>query len=726
MTIPWRKRPDLQITPPKKGGRRVWSVKDPVSLSYYEHRDEEYFVLSRLEQPCSIEGLCAEFGNRFRPQTLAPHILEQFLGQLIQQGLLVSCQPGYGKTLRQRATASEHRQRWQKLTNLLAIRFRGFDPDKMLTWIVKRCEWLFSPWFLAACGLLIAAAIVLVLSHFDELVARLPEARAWLTAQNLMLLACVLSCVKVLHEFGHGLACKRFGGECHEMGFMLLLLTPCLYCNVSDAWTLNSKWKRMSVSAAGIAVEATLAACCTFLWWFSEPGLFHSICLNLMFVCGVSTFLFNGNPLLRYDGYFMLSDWLEIPNLQQQSAESVRGHLANWYFGIGRRFDRAGSSHSDMGLFVFGVASTVYRTILTFSILWLLFRWFEPYGLGPFVQVFAVMTVGLMVLNPMIVLYRWLQFQQENIRWPQFWGRAGLTLTLLTGILCLPFPTRVSTVAMLELDQAARVYVTSDGTLMDGVCAGTVVDKGQELARLANPQLERELARLEGTVHEHRTRLDQVERRRIHEPGIAVQIPTAREALNDAEEQFKLRQQDAERLVLRAPRSGMVISPPRLNRLEQGSLSGWSETPLQERNRGCFLKAGTTVCLIGDPSERVATLVINQDQVRLVRVGQTVRLRWVEAPGQVQYGEIADVAELDIDHMTNDLVRRANLPVRVTSTGRMKPVGTWYQASVRLQPSRDDLMPGTVGEARILVDPQSLVTQFRQWLRRTFAFRLGA
>jgi len=104
-----------------------------------------------------------------------------------------------------------------------------------------------------------------------------------------------------------------------------------LYCTVSDIWIVRDKWQRIAVSLAGMWIEAAIAATCTLLWWFSSPGLFHSLCLNLMFLCGVSTFVFNGNPLLRYDGYFALSDWLEIPNLQQQSAAIVRARLLGWF-----------------------------------------------------------------------------------------------------------------------------------------------------------------------------------------------------------------------------------------------------------------------------------------------------------------------------------------------------------------------------------------------------------
>ena len=149
---------------------------------------------------------------------------------------------------------------------------------------------------------------------------RLPEFQAFFSLQNVGWLALSVILAKTLHELGHALACRHFGGECHEMGVLLLVFLPCLYCNVSDAWMFNSRWRRVAVDVAGMYVELVLAAACTFLWWFTVPGWINSICFNLMIVCSLNTLLFNGNPLLRYDGYYLLADLWEIPNLHERSA----------------------------------------------------------------------------------------------------------------------------------------------------------------------------------------------------------------------------------------------------------------------------------------------------------------------------------------------------------------------------------------------------------------------
>ncbi len=158
------------------------------------------------------------------------------------------------------------------------------------------------------------AAITLVLVNYQEFKGKLPTFQQFFQAKNWIWLGLTMAAVKVCHEFGHGLSCKKFGGECHEMGFMMLVFTPCLYCNVSDSWMLPNKWQRVFIGAAGMYVELILASIATFLWWFSEDdSMFKFLCLSVMFICSVSTVVFNGNPLLRFDGYYIIMDILEIP-----------------------------------------------------------------------------------------------------------------------------------------------------------------------------------------------------------------------------------------------------------------------------------------------------------------------------------------------------------------------------------------------------------------------------
>ncbi len=222
----------------------------------------------------------------------------------------------------------------------MALRLRGVDPNRFLGRVSPALGWLFSWWFVAASFLLMGAALGLVIVHFDTLRLRAPGFSCVFQRYNLLWLAVAVAFAKVLHELWRAATCRHFGGDCHELGLMFLVFTPCLYCNVSDAWMMSNKWRRMAIGAAGMWVEMMLASAATFVWWWTGPGLLNGLCLDLMFVCSASTLLFNGNPLLRYDGYYILSDWLEVPNLREQASGVVRRWWTRWAFGVETPTDR--------------------------------------------------------------------------------------------------------------------------------------------------------------------------------------------------------------------------------------------------------------------------------------------------------------------------------------------------------------------------------------------------
>ena len=175
------------------------------------------------------------------------------------------------------------------------------------------------------------------------------------------------------HEFGHGYSCKHSGGECHEIGAMLLVFTPCLYCNVSDSWMLPNKWHRAFIGASGMYVEMVLATFATFIWWFTDPSsLINNLSLSVMFICSVSTVLFNGNPLLRFDGYYIMMDLAEIPNLRQKSSEVLKRFMVQTCLGIEQPENPFLPQGNRFFFGMYTIAAVVYRWIVVFSIMYFL------------------------------------------------------------------------------------------------------------------------------------------------------------------------------------------------------------------------------------------------------------------------------------------------------------------------------------------------------------------
>ena len=314
-------RPDLIVQPQFYEGMTHYVIKDPIALKYFRFKVEEYFLLQQFDGKQTLQDVKRAFERKYRPQTITVDDLLRFASQLHEAGIAQIDSPDQAQALVRRRRKNQWKKVWQFLANILYIKIPIVDPEKMLTGMYPYFRWLYTTGFIFFSVSMMLAAITLVASQYQTFSARLPDFQSFFTWRTIVYFWCSLAIIKIIHEFGHGLTAKHFGGEVHEMGMLFLVLTPALYCDVTDSWLLPSKWKRIWISAAGIYVECFLASIATFVWWNTEQGLLNSLCLATMFICSVNTILFNANPLLRYDGYYVMSDWLEIPNLRIKSTQ---------------------------------------------------------------------------------------------------------------------------------------------------------------------------------------------------------------------------------------------------------------------------------------------------------------------------------------------------------------------------------------------------------------------
>lgn len=312
-----RLRPDLIIQPQDPAGG-TWVVKDPVALRFFLFGGDEQFVMARLDGRSTLADIIGEFERERAPKQMTLERLQAFLAALHRNGLACSDAPRQGHIMLERAADQRWRESVLGLTNLLAIRLPGINPAASLDRLYVWTRWCFSWWFLACATAICALALSAVVADWQVFRMQWPRLQEFVSGRNLLWLGVALVATKCLHELAHALTCKHFGGRCHEMGIMLLVFVPCMYCNVTDAWMLRSRWQRIAISAAGMLMEFFLAALAVLLWRYTHAGLLNSICLNVIVVCSVSTFLFNGNPLLKHDAYYILSDLMRMPNLWQQ------------------------------------------------------------------------------------------------------------------------------------------------------------------------------------------------------------------------------------------------------------------------------------------------------------------------------------------------------------------------------------------------------------------------
>src|SRR5262245_7399306 len=524
-----RLRSDLSITPQKYEGKTYYVVKDPVSLRYYRFKEQEHFLLGFMDGSLTLDEAQKEYEKRFRPERLTLEDLEAFAQQLITAGLAQNESPQAGKLLLDQRRKRKRSQLLQAITNVLYIKIPLFDPDKVLSKMLRYLGFVFSIWFfLLSIGVMLAA-VLLVTTHFDTFRSKLPSYHEFFSFKTIVYLWIALGVVKVIHEFGHGLSCKRFGGEVHEMGLLFLVFTPCMYCNVSDSWTLPSKWKRIVISAAGIYVELIIAAIATFVWWNTptQPFINH-MALSLMVICSVSTVAFNANPLMRYDGYYVLADWIEIPNLRERSNR----HLSNLFLKHGLGVEVQPEPYMALWrrwLFViYAVTSWLYRSVVTFFILYFLYNFLKPYKLGVISAMLAIAALASMIGWPLVRLIKNIH---RRGRLPDMKPvRVTITCIVIVGlilaILFVPLPvSRVTAVGVVQMEPDAwePVYVAMANASNENnkailrhvfVKDGQRVRRGDPLARFSNREYDEKLetARLERTAYETKLKALEAER----------------------------------------------------------------------------------------------------------------------------------------------------------------------------------------------------------------------
>ncbi len=492
---------------------------------------------------------------------------------------------------------------------------------------------------------------------------------------------------KVLHEFGHGLSCKHFGGECHEMGVMVLVLTPCLYCNVSDSWMLPSKWQRAAIGAAGMYVELVLASICTFLWWFSEPGLLNKLCLNVMFVCSVSTIIFNANPLLRYDGYYILADLMEIPNLRQKATTILSRKLGEWCLGMEPQDDPFLPQRNQVFFALYSVAAAVYRWVVVFSILWFLYKVFEPYRLEIIGQIIGLAALYGLLVQPLYQLgkFFYVPGRLEQVKKPHLYATLAVVAVVILALLFVPLPYSVICTLEIQPRDAESVYVDVPGRLEEAlVKPGDRVKAGDPLVRLSNPDLKIEIEQLEGQREQLKAQLNGLNRQRFEDPTVGSDIPTVEKTLETTEAQLSEKRADLDRLVLKAPKDGIVLPPPEVpHKTEtEGQLQQWWGTPLEKRNEGVHLAASTPVCIIGDPQRMQAALVINQSVIDFVAKHQTVEIKLDEFPFETLRSEIQAKAESELKVAPRHISSKAGgeLATKADESGVDRPWSPSFQA----------------------------------------------
>ncbi|WP_437204257.1 hypothetical protein [Planctomicrobium sp. SH664] len=729
IVLPVCRRHDLVIVSNGPAGAPRWTVKDPLSLQFFQLGEADHFVFSQLDGQITLSELQERFHGQFAPRVLSAQQLLAFIQQLWGQGLLTVNRFGLSTELLARQTESRQQTRRGFWKNLLAIRFPGINPDPLLSACLPFVGWMFSRTAVLCTLTLMISAVVLAANESETLLREIPQAANIFRADRLLWLMLTIGVIKILHELGHALTCKKLGGACRELGLMLLVLTPCLYCNVSDSWLFRSRWQRAAVSGAGMYVELFLASLCTFLWRYSVPGLFHALCLDVMLICSVNTLLLNGNPLLRYDGYYLLADLVDIPNLRSRSMNLARSFWTRIFFGVTLPAPQPVSGLPRVAMTFYGIASWVYGWLLLVGILWMLYRLAAAQDLQSVVLAVAPLLVGGRIVETGRQWGRMTEFLKRDGQFrPRRFAAAVVAVTaLLALLLAWPFPKSLRAPVRVVAAERQPVFVTSPGQLHlpNRLRAGKEIRQGELLAVLTNPEIERDIARLQGEVARARKRVEHLEGRQYADPQASSQLPSARAALADVEERLARRTEDAGRLRLTAPQGGMLLGGEQPASTSRSDLRLQREgEPFQPQNEGAWLEAGLPFCVIGNATAREAVFYVDQAEAATLKPGAAAEFTVPQLGGTVLQGKVVEVAVSPVVQIPDVLAHSQAIPGVATGRGGLQPLAPLHEVRVQFAHPDSVLAVDQPGWGRIDAGRESLFTRGLRAVRRTMTFDL--
>ncbi len=501
-----RLRSHVHILKHQYRGEDWYIIQDRFTGRYHRFSVEAYQVIGlmngrrTLEQIWQKAGL--ELGDHMPTQDEIIHLVSMlFRADLLQSSIV----PDF-KDLESRYKKGKRNKFLMNLRSPMSVRFPLIDPDRFLIVTYPFVKPLLG-WTGAACWLIvICAAFLLSFMHWSDLTENVTD--ALFSLQNVFWITLLYPLLKAMHELGHGYMVKKWGGEVHEMGIMLLVFFPIPYVEASSSIAFENKYHRMAVGAAGILVELFSAAIAFFVWLSVEPGVARAIAFNTMLIAGVSTLLFNGNPLLRFDAYYVLADFLEIPNLDQRSNKYI-GYLCKRFFlGVATEEPDTEKAGEAAWLCIYAVASFVYRIFLSIRII--LFVATKFFFIG---SVLAVWAGYIMLLKPIVRVVRYL-VQDRNMKRKRLriFGVVVVPIAVLMAmIFFFPWPYSTFCEGVTWVPDEAQVYSGVDGFVAElHVADVSAVERGQLMVTMDNIELSMEVKQLELMRDEYQARYEKV------------------------------------------------------------------------------------------------------------------------------------------------------------------------------------------------------------------------
>jgi putative peptide zinc metalloprotease protein len=460
-------------------------LEDIHNNKHYRIQENSYKFIKSLDHNKTIEDNWNEYIDKY--PKIAPNQEEviYILIQLHDNNVLYYKNRGDSQYIYNKSKAKKRKELQQKIQSFLFLKVPIFNPNKMLDSFKPISNIIFSmPSFIIWLIFIIFALNLVIVNH-NEIFS---QTEGILAPSNLFLLYGSIFILKLFHELAHGIATKKYGGDIYTFGMMFIIFTPLPYVDASNSWSFKDKWQRIIVSAAGMYIELFLAAISAIIWANTGDGVIHSIAFNMMIAGSVSSILFNANPLLKFDSYFILSDYLEIPNLYQRSHAYILSLMKSIFFGIKESGEYIANQKEAKELFVYGVLSYIYKLVLTIGIIiFVADRWFI---LG---AIIFITSFYLMILKP---IYNFIIFILYSHKLYKNRNRAKVVTAILATIFIYIFfihksDDYVKANGIVNLKTQEQVFIKTEGILEQiYINSSEQVNRGDKLFKLTNKELD--------------------------------------------------------------------------------------------------------------------------------------------------------------------------------------------------------------------------------------------
>ncbi len=674
----------------------LWYVlEDMLSRRVSRFTPVTYFLIGLMDGKLSVQEIWDGASAKFGDDAPTQDEMIRLLGQLHSADVIQSeAMPDVLELLR-RAHKGKRKTWLQNLLSPLSIRLPLFDPDRLLE------RWL--PWVrpcFGGLGLLLWCAVVgLALasgaSHWGELTDDLGS--RILAPQNLLLMWLVFPVLKLLHEFGHAFATKVWGGEVHEMGVMLLVLMPVPYVDATSAATFPETWRRVLVGAAGMLVEVFVASLALLLWLSVEPGLVRAVLYNVILIAGVSTVVFNANPLLRFDGYYMLSDLIQVPNLRTRANQYLAQLVETRLFGVKRPDIEASASERRWFVF-FAIASFFYRNFVTIAIA--LFIATQYFVVGVALAIWAVATaIALPIVKAIAFVVAHPRLRRRRLR--AVLTSAGAVAACAALLFYLPVPLWTHAQGVIWVPDNALVRAGTDGFVREVVARpGSAVTQGTPLLLAIEPTLQPRIDVLQA-------QLELLQARAQAERMVdLVRWELTRQDIKATSAQLEHATRQAKELLITSPAQGTFVL--------SGAAADWPDR---------FVRKGQQLGYVVAPASATARVLVSQDDVDLVRSRtRQVAVKLVGRLGETFSARVLRETPAASNKLTNlamSSIGGGNAPVDPRETKEPKTLVAWFEFELEM-PSTHALVLGEHVYARFEHGDEALAWRLARTLRQLF------